>query len=127
MLRILLVSARKEAVHVFAESLSSVPRVEFEAVRSGAEALRVVRTTPPELAIIDFELPDSEPLHLVQELLAVNAMMNTALVSPLSDEEFHEATEGLGILARLPLLPKPGEVAEVLNRLRQILGLANSN
>ena len=35
----------------------------------------------------------------------VNAMVNTAVVSPLSDEEFHEVSEGLGILGRLPNEP----------------------
>lgn len=125
MLHILLVSAREETVRVFAEGFSSAPGVQLTRVSSGAEALQAVRTTPPQLAIIDFELRDSEPLALVQELLTVNAMVNTALVSPLSDEEFHEATEGLGVLARLPLSPGPGDVAELLIRLRRVLGLGS--
>ncbi len=127
MLHILLVCIREEAVRAITEGLSSYPGVKVEVRGSGAEALQFVRLNPPQLAIIDLELPDMEAMVLVQELLTVNAMVNTALLSPLSDKEFHEATEGLGVLARLPPLPRPGDVAEMLRRLRQILGLANSN
>jgi CheY-like chemotaxis protein len=125
MLRILLVSARQETIRSFAEGLSSDPEVRLEEVTSGAEALSSVRTASPQLVVIDFELPDSEALPLVQELLIVNAMVNTAVVSPLSDEEFHEGSEGLGILAHLPLMPGKSHATELLRKLRQILGLTN--
>ena len=75
------------------------------------------------LVIIDSGLPDTTPYDLVQKLLTVNAMVNTAVVSPLSEEEFHEATEGLGILVRLPLQPGKDEAANLLRRLRRVLGL----
>jgi DNA-binding response OmpR family regulator len=123
MLCILLVSARQETIHFFAQGLASDPEVHLNQVASGAEALSSVRTAPPHLAVIDSELPDTEPLPLVQELLMVNAMVNTAVVSPLSDEEFHEGSEGLGILAHLPLMPGKNDAVELLNKLRQILGL----
>lgn len=123
MLHLLLVSARQETLHPLAEGLAADPEVRLELVVSGAEALRFVRSNPPQLAIIDFELPDREPLPLVHELLTVNAMVNTAVVSPLTEEEFHEASEGLGILARLPILPRPSDAEQLLCRLRQILGL----
>ena len=67
-------------------------------------------------------LPDTEPLSLVQNLLTVNARVNTAVVSPLTDEEFHEASEGLGILGRLPVEPGISEATELLQKLRQVLG-----
>lgn len=124
MLHILLVSVRQETLHPLVEGLAADPEVCFEEVCSGTEALRVIRTNPPQLAIIDFELPDREPLPLVQELLTVNAMVNTAVVSPLTEEEFHEASEGLGILAHLPLRPGKSDAVELLRKLRQILGLS---
>jgi DNA-binding response OmpR family regulator len=122
MLRILLVSARQETMHSFAEGLASDPEVHLEQVSSGADALSAVRSTPPHLAILDSELPDTGPLGLVSELLTVNAMVNTAVVSPLSDQDFHEVSEGLGILTRLPLMPTNSDAAELLRKLRQILG-----
>ena len=122
MLHILLVSDRQETIRSLAEGLSSDPEVHLDQVASGAEALSAVRTASPHLAIIDSELPDTEPLPLVQKLLMVNAMVNTAVISPLSDEEFHKASEGLGVLARLPLMPFKSDAAKLLHQLRKVLG-----
>jgi len=122
MLSIVLASARPEALRAFVEALSSDPGVRLSHVATGARALDAVRTSAPHLVVIDSELPDTAPLDLVQELLRVNAMVNTALISPLADEVFHEATEGLGILGRLPLAPERGDAAALLQNLRKVLG-----
>jgi len=124
MLRILLVSARPQILLPLVEGLTADGEVTLEAAGSGADALQAIRNNPPHLAIIDCDLSDREPLPLVQELLTVNAMVNIAVVSPLSDAEFHEASEGLGILAHLPVQPGKGDAGELLRKLRKILGLS---
>ena len=121
MLLIVLASARPEALLAFAAALASDPEVQLKQVATGADALEAGRTFPPHLMVIDY-LPDTEPLSLVQKLLTVNAMVNTAVVSPLADEEFHEASEGLGILGRLPSEPGIKEAVDLLQKLRQVLG-----
>jgi DNA-binding NarL/FixJ family response regulator len=123
MLHIVLASARPQAMQALAAALSSNPEVKLQPVISGAEALEAARTASPHLVIIDADLPDTAPLNLVQKLLMVNAMVNTAVVSPLSDEEFHEASEGLGILARLPNGPARSDADELLHKLRMVLGV----
>jgi DNA-binding NarL/FixJ family response regulator len=123
MLRIVLATTRPEALQAFAVALSSDPEVQLENVVSGAEALEAARTAAPHLVIIDADLPDTAPLDLVQKLVMVNAMVNTAVVSPLSDEEFHEASEGLGILGRLPNEPGLSDAGELLLKLRTVLGV----
>jgi len=45
------------------------------------------------------------------------------VVTPLSEEEFHEASEGLGVLGRLPVEPGASDAAELLRRLRTVLGI----
>lgn len=126
MLHILLVSARQEALRFLADGLAADVEVRLEKVGSGADALQRMRTSPPQLTIIDFELPDWEPLRLVQELLRVNAMVNTAVISSLGDKEFHDVSEGLGILVQLPLMPNSGDAVELLRRLRQVLGVVGA-
>jgi DNA-binding NarL/FixJ family response regulator len=123
MLHIIIAAARPKALQAFAEALSSDPAVNLQRVISGAEALEAARTTAPHLVIIDADLPDTAPLDLARKLLLVNAMVNTAVVSPLSDEEFHEASEGLGILGRLPDDPGVSDADELLNKLRAVLGV----
>jgi DNA-binding NarL/FixJ family response regulator len=122
MLHIVLASARPQAMQAFAAALSSNPEVNLQRVSSGAEALAAARPAAPHLVIIDADLPDTPPLDLVRQLLMVNALVNTAVVSPLSDEEFHEASEGLGILGRLPHDPSVSDAGELVRKLRTVLG-----
>ena len=68
------------------------------------------------------KLTDTDSLDLVREMIGVNAMVNTAVVSSLSDREFHDAGEGLGILCRLPLEPGDKEARELLQKLRAVVG-----
>ena len=123
MLRLVLATQRPKALQAFAAALSSNPEVQLTHAVSGAEALAEARAAAPHLVIIDADLPDTAPLDLVQKLLMVNAMVNTAVVSPLSEEEFHEASEGLGVLGRLPNEPGEGDAAELLHKLRTVLGV----
>ena len=122
MLRIILATARPQAMQAFAAAWSSNPEVHLQHVGSGAEALEAARTTAPHLVIIDTGLADYEPLDLVQKLLMVNAMVNTVVVSPLSEAEFHEASEGLGVLGRVPGEPGESDAADLLHRLKKVLG-----
>ena len=123
-LRLILATPRPEVLRAFSTAIVSDPEVLLQVVASGTAALDAVRLAAPDLVIIDADLPDYRPFPLIQKLLLVNAMVNTAVVSPLSDGEFHEAGEGLGILGRLPLAPGSREAADLLHKLRQILGRA---
>ncbi|MFZ5451984.1 MAG: response regulator [Thermodesulfobacteriota bacterium] len=123
MLHLILATIRPEALQAFAAALASNPEVRLEQVDSGAAALLAVSTSTPQLVIIDTDLPDFPSLDLVQKLLMVNALVNTAVVSPLTEPEFHEVSEGLGILYRLPMEPGAGEAADLLQKLRRILGM----
>ncbi len=123
MLSILVVTPRSEDLRPLIQALSADSEVRTEQAGSGAEAMRFVLTHVPHLVIIDSGLPDAaDPLDLVRELLAVNAMINTAVVSSLSDREFHDAGEGLGILVRLPPESAESEAAALLQKLRNVLG-----
>lgn len=124
MLRVLLVTTRQKSILSFIEGLSSDSAVYLDQVASRAEALGAVRFDSPHLVIIDsYGMPDKDSLSLVRELLMVNAMINCAVVSSLSDKEFHDASEGLGVLASLPITPDEKNAAELLSKLRDILGL----
>jgi DNA-binding response OmpR family regulator len=60
-----------------------------------------------DLIIIDENLDGQSGLSIAKDMIRVNALAHLALVTTLSPEEFHEASEGLGVLAGLP--PHPDE------------------
>ncbi len=121
MLHIILVNAQRKNFHSFAEGLSSDPEVCLEQVSSGAEALSIVRNKSPQLVIVDSGSPDIEPLDLIREIISANAMVNTAVVSTMSDADFHDKSEGLGVLCRLPPEPGSNDSKALLQKLRGIL------
>lgn len=89
---------------------------------SGAAALAVAADTPPQLIVLDNSLPDGTPLELAGSLLRINALINVAVVDPRDEAAFHEASEGLGILGRLPLQPDEADGRALVSRLAQVLG-----
>lgn len=95
---------------------------------SGEEALLSV-TDPSasfDLVIVDRVLDQLPGKDWVEKIIAANAMINTALVSELTDEDFHEYTEGLGILMKISPTPDEAEAALVVERLSKVLSLYQS-
>ena len=82
----------------------------LEAARSAAFGLM-------DLIIIDESLDERSGLSIAIKLIRVNALAQIALVSELSQEEFHEAAEGLGLLAKIPSNPDEKTAEQLLNAL----------
>ena len=122
MLHVLLVTIRPDHLYLFLEGLSADPEVCLEQVSSGTEALDIVSKRRPQLAIVDSDVPGADSLELVRRMIAINAMVNTAVISPLSDADFHEKSEGLGILCRLPPAPTGNDSRVLLQKLRDVIG-----
>ncbi|MEW5773301.1 MAG: hypothetical protein AB1916_07215 [Thermodesulfobacteriota bacterium] len=120
-MRIVLASPRAGGLAEFVAGLVA-GGAEVEACATGAAALESARTVRPDLAVIDENLPDLEPGRLVVALLLIDATISTAILSVLSGEEFHERTEGLGILARVPPSPGREDAAALLAALRGLDG-----
>jgi hypothetical protein len=76
-----------------------------------------------DLIVLDEDLGDMTGLDFVSRLLKVNPMINSALASSLSSEEFHEASEGMGIMIQLPINPAKKDAEELLAKLKRIKGM----
>jgi len=117
MYKLLLVTTNKDSLSDLASALLTHGDVDLFWANSGEAALNMISTTPVDLLVTEEKLTDMTGLELANRLLHVNPTINCAAVSPLSHEDFHEASEGLGLLAQLPL--QPG--AEQSERLLQVL------
>jgi len=89
--------------------------------RSGMAALEMAKVRAPVLLVVGGDIPDFRPFELVSALTRVNAAINSAVMSPLTSEQFHEDSEGLGILTQIA--PHPGEkdALDVMAKLMRIL------
>ncbi|WP_456385839.1 response regulator [Desulfolithobacter sp.] len=126
MYTLLLVSPRKEELGDFTAALASTPDITLKQVDSGDDALRAAREHTPHLVIIDQEIRDKNnpPLELVMELLGINAMMNTTMITSMDAEEWHEKSEGLGMMEPLPDPPTEKDALTLLERFRKMPGLS---
>ena len=120
-MRILIVSPRKDDWSELADTLKQGAKVELSWVASGAEALQAIQDVLFDLVVTDEILEDMTGLELVRLLVKTSPMITCAVGSSLSSEEFHEASEGLGVLAQLPLHPGARQAHELLQRLAMIL------
>jgi DNA-binding NarL/FixJ family response regulator len=122
--RILIVTPQRSRLAEFALSLEEQQDVQVAWAENGKAAIADVMRHFPLAVIIDDNLLDMPGLDLVRRLLPINALINTAVISDLPPEAFHEAGEGLGIMAQLPLEPTKSHALDILSRLKRMTALA---
>jgi CheY-like chemotaxis protein len=123
MLKLLLVSPNKTSLSGVASLLKEEDDVVFSWAESGQKALDIASNSPFDLVVTDESLGDMSGLAFAERLLTLNPMINCAAVSQLPADEFHEVSEGLGLIGRLPLQPDKEDTMTLLNRLRHIKAL----
>ncbi|PIE68375.1 MAG: hypothetical protein CSA21_07800 [Deltaproteobacteria bacterium] len=110
----------KERFASFAQGLDNENEVAFAYQSSGAAVLETLSQGGWQLVAIDEKLEDMTGLALLNRIAEQHPFVNTALVSTLSEEDFHEETEGLGVLLKLPSPPDAEAAAKLLAHYRSI-------
>ncbi|MBW2175130.1 MAG: response regulator [Deltaproteobacteria bacterium] len=123
MLKLLLVSPDKDSLSGLASALAKHRDVDLFWAESGSKALDMISESAVDLVVTDESLGDMTGLEFASKLLSVNPMVNCASVSSLSSENFHEDSEGLGLLTQLPIRAGEDQAEDLLKRLKQIKGL----
>jgi DNA-binding NarL/FixJ family response regulator len=117
---ILLATARLPKLTPFAENLREVSRMRINTAGTAEEALDAARQRNIALAVVDDRIGEITGLELVKRLVETDAFMLTAVLNDDEEEEFHDRSEGLGILTRLPLAPGPDDAQRLYELLRGI-------
>jgi DNA-binding response OmpR family regulator len=118
--RILIVTPARSRFAEFAAGLVEKQAVQVAWADDGRAALADVMRHTPLAVVVDEALADMPGLALVRRLIPINAMIQTAVVSTLSPDVFHEASEGLGVMAQLPLKPASADAAALLDSLARL-------
>lgn len=105
----------------FTAELGAKCQMDVIQARSGAEAIATAREKKTAAMVIDQELGDMKGIDLVPQLLRIDAFVHIALISGQSEEVFHEAAEGLGILMQLPPRPDAQAANDFSKRLTGVI------
>ncbi len=99
-----------------------LPEGDIHWASTGDQALETIKSSPADLVVADETLEDMSGLALIEKLVKINPMINTAAVSSLSKSEYHEASEGLGVLMQLPSKPSQADGKALMDYLKKVLG-----
>ncbi len=118
----LLVSSNRTS---FSQLTSVLTENDMEVVwaESGNSAISIVSERSFDIVIVDETLSDMTGLMIAKAIIAKNPMLNLAVVSGLSSQDFHEASEGLGILMQLPPSPTKSDAEKLLAHVNVILSM----
>ena len=123
MFKLLLVSPDKTSLSGLASALAEYGDVDLSWAEYGKEALDIASNNTIDLVITDEWIGDMTGLEFADRLLSVNPRINCASVSQLSADEFHDATEGLGVMAQLPDQPGRVDAEKLIQCLGMLKGL----
>ncbi len=124
MITILLISSNKDFIPSTSE-LSD--KANILRALSGNEALNIIKDKTVNLVIADESLGDMAGLEFAKKLISINPMINCALVSSLSPKDFHEASEGLGLMMQLPAQPEKQHIEKLLTQVETIIQTTGNN
>jgi len=123
MFKLILVSPDRASLSELVSALAEHKDVDLSWAASGEQGLEIASETSIDLVITDEEVGDMTGLEFAERLLSVNPRINCASVSHLSPENFHDASEGLGLMAQLPVRPGKVDAEKLIQCLRNLKGL----
>ncbi len=68
-----------------------------------AAALKKIQDGDIDLVVVGEQLKGLSGLQFIEQVTRINPFLSCALMSSLTAEDFHEASEGMGVLMQLPL------------------------
>lgn len=125
MIRLLLVGPDKNSFSDM-ENFLGLHHVSVVWAENGNKAISMLDDQDFALVVTDENAGDMTGLELIEKLINKNPIINCAAISSLSSEEFHEASEGLGILMKLPVRPDQEDSKNLLDHLMKVLNLTST-
>jgi len=121
-INILLASRDKASMSAFKAGLEE-NQVQTAWAESGSTAIAKLTEGNFDLVVTDENLGDMTGLEFIEKVISKKPMVNCAAVNSLLPADFHEASEGLGILMQLPVRPGQEQAEKLLRQLKNILNL----
>ncbi len=123
MKHIVLLSPRPDKLTEFLSALCRQADTTLHKITTSATMLEFIQDNPTHLVLLDQAIDEENPLDLVINILSHNAMTNTAMITSMDAEQWHEKSEGLGMLPPVPDPPTAEDAQTLLDNLNKLQGL----
>ncbi len=107
----------------YTELLNSESGITTTHAELGQDALELISDRIIDLIIVDERLSDYTGLEFIEMVVKSNPMILCALISSLSAKEFHDLSEGLGILSQLPTHPTSKDINDIIQKVSNIIDM----
>lgn len=125
MVKIIIVTEHRDRFASLVEGLQSESDCTVGWIDSQEEAQSTVSSSPPDVMIVDEKVGVVSNLELAHGLVMANPMVHLALVSSLSHNDFHEASEGLGVLVQLAPGCGKNDASKLVEAFRRVTSFMN--
>ena len=119
MIQILVISTENERLDDLKAALVAKD-AQVKWSESCKSALLLIKEEKFDLVITDETISDNHGLDCIRKLISANPFQNCVAISALSPDEFHEQSEGLGILMQLSPMSGEEDVEKMLTQLQWI-------
>ncbi len=111
-----------EKIETFSELINFLNdnEINSEWVDSPEKLFSLISEKKIDLLITDEKACGMTGIQLIEKIVMKNPMINCAAISSLSHKDFHEKSEGLGILMQLPAKPLKKDGEKLLEHLLKI-------
>ena len=117
---ILIISERQAELSDFIEVIQKEKDADLLLSATVEDAIQLADDRAPALIVVDEKVAHPSGLDLVRRFIEMNAFAHTAVLTSLSEDDFHRRSEGLGILARLPIQPQKKDAFRLLDLFEQL-------
>lgn len=125
MINLVLTSKNSDMLSRYTLIFEDIGGFSLTRISSGQETLDFIASHQIQLVIADEMLDEMTGLELAEKMLPISPMTNCALISSLSPKDFHESSEGLGVVSQLTSNPDPEEINLFLKHIRKIFSFTN--
>lgn len=123
MIQVIVISSDSSTLSRLEKTLKNDPNVRLEKAFTRWKALDLLAENNFDLAFIDEFVGNQAGFEFIEELVVSNPFMNFVLISSLAAEQFHEQTEGLGVMAQLNPVPSERDIQQVIRQYQKIVSL----
>ena len=122
---LLLVSENKKTFADFEKCLKNFENLDILSADTLTMAFDEMANNTVDLMVADEDVSGVKGLDIIEKMVTTYPMTNYAVVSSLKSDDFHEESEGLGVLMQLTPKPDIKQCRELMEQLYKVLALSS--